>query len=158
MKTLALFLICLFSIVLSKEWYISQFRGDDSNSGTKLKPLQTLTKAVTLAGDGDSIKIEIGVYKQSIGIKTSLKLIGIPEQNSIPLLSGKIIFTSQDISISNLNVESTSDGFFFEKCNTVKVSNVNFSPINGVSMKFSGVNENIDVSKILIQTLESLMS
>jgi hypothetical protein len=151
MKTLAFFLLCLFSIALSKDWYISQFRGDDSNSGTKLKPLQTLTKAVSLATDGDSLKIEIGVYKQSISIKQSLKIIGIPEQNSIPLLSGRITFTTPtDISVSNVNVESTSDGLVFDKCNSVKVSNVNFGPMTGLSMIFKEINENIDISKILI--------
>jgi hypothetical protein len=155
MKTLSFFLLCLFTIALSKEWYISQFRGDDSNSGTKLKPLQTLTKAVSLATDGDSIKIEIGVYKQSISIKKSLKLIGIPEQNSIPLLSGKITFTCKEISISNLNVESTEEGFVFDKCDSIKVSNVNFGPMTGLSMMDNKV---VTFSDVVIRNTQGRVS
>jgi hypothetical protein len=152
-KTLPFFL-CLFSLVISKDWYISESRGRDSNLGTKESPFKTLYHANTVAGNSDTVFIEIGTYKQNIIVKTSLNLVGIPEYNSVPLLSGGIYFKGKAVAISNVNVESTNLGFYFSHCDTVKVMNVNFGPLMDAAMTFEEVRENIEIKNVRISNTE----
>ena len=71
-NTLALYKILFFVLIsnaaFSKNLYVAT-DGSDSNPGTILLPLQSITTAATLTAPGDTVMIRQGVYKLSTLIK-----------------------------------------------------------------------------------------
>ena len=101
------FLIFLICSTISKEWYISQLRGDDKNSGTKSHPFLTFQKGYSSINEGDTIFAEIGAYGiQVMKLEKSFKLVGITQAGRLPLFVGTLEFTSKKVSIENLHFES----------------------------------------------------
>lgn len=63
-----------FEVVSRGVFYVSTFGDDETGDGTKLKPWRTISKAVhdSSVVAGDTIKIQGGIYEESITNKTSL--------------------------------------------------------------------------------------
>lgn len=62
MRTVLLIVLCLNSLVFSKDLFVAT-DGKDTNSGSKDAPLATLMKAQDLANTGDTVYIRGGEYK-----------------------------------------------------------------------------------------------
>ncbi len=62
---LTIFLLLLAETVFPREYHVS-VNGNDKNSGTQRKPLQTISAASLLAMPGDVITVHAGVYREQI--------------------------------------------------------------------------------------------
>jgi hypothetical protein len=163
-----LLLILFFTTTISKDWYVSQFRGKDTNSGTKTFPFKTLTKAFDSIKEKDTIYLEAGIYKQNIRSSKSVNLIGVKEQGSIPVISGYSLFTSKSFAISHVNIESIeSFGLYFVGSSDISIENVNFGPCQRLIFHFlkvqkeaaigmKNVTGNVEISNILIQNSKGI--
>ncbi|AKQ65097.1 Pectin lyase like protein [Myxococcus hansupus] len=54
----------------AREWYVSP-SGNDSANGTQDKPLRTISKALTLVGPGEIIRVQKGTYEEKLVIDAS---------------------------------------------------------------------------------------
>eukprot|EP01080_Neovahlkampfia_damariscottae_P003378 gene3378-5925_t len=146
------FTIVLVSAVFAKDWYISQLRGDDNNSGTKLNPLLTFQKAYASLKDGDTVKVEIGVYNLGITeVSKSFKISGISESGVTPLFAGFLSSKSKDIQISGLNWESkTHLAFYSVGADSVKITDVKFEPASSEAIKIEDAKSKIEISKVMM--------
>ncbi|WP_426753412.1 right-handed parallel beta-helix repeat-containing protein [Myxococcus sp. Y35] len=55
-----------------REWYVSP-SGDDSASGSRDRPLRTISKALTLVGPGEIIRVQKGTYAEKLVIGASTR-------------------------------------------------------------------------------------
>lgn len=65
-------------------WWISVTFGSDGYSGTRHEPFRTITKAVSVAQPGDTIRVRGGTYDAStetfpLILKSGVQLIGTPD-------------------------------------------------------------------------------
>jgi hypothetical protein len=128
----AAFLLVLFLVhsILSREWYVSQQRGSDSNPGTFEKPFLTYRKANESIHDGDTLKVEHGVYNERFFFfYRSVKYIGIPENNVNPLFLGALSFEGKNVFLTNIDFENV----VFFKNDLLEVHHVNI--VNGPRKK-----------------------
>ncbi|AEI68348.1 nitrous oxide reductase family maturation protein NosD [Corallococcus macrosporus] len=56
----------------AREWYVSP-SGDDSANGSRAQPLRSISKALTLVGPGEIIRVQKGTYTEKLVIGASAK-------------------------------------------------------------------------------------
>lgn len=61
--TLFVLFICVATSISAKEFHVSK-KGNNSNSGSKQKPLLTINHAITIAFPGDTITVHEGTYRE----------------------------------------------------------------------------------------------
>ncbi len=68
----------------STTWYVNGVNGSDKNNcNTPQTACKTIGHAISLASSGDSIKVAAGIYKETLTINSSLKLIGADTSTTI---------------------------------------------------------------------------
>jgi hypothetical protein len=81
--TLALF-IASATAALASTWYVNGVSGnDDNNCMSPQTACKTINHAISLASSGDSIVIASAIYKETLTINSSLKLIGAGASTTI---------------------------------------------------------------------------
>ena len=131
----------------SNEFHVSASSGDDTTGdGSLLKPVATITKAVTLA-TGGTIVVHSGTYAESPTLtgKTFLKCADAPANNDGPFITGTVTIptaASQShitgLSITTLTITGTASATM----NLCNVTNVNKSS-SGTVLFFSGQTGNV---------------
>ena len=56
----------------SREWFVSP-SGSDTAQGTRQKPLRTISKALTLVGPGEIVRVQAGTYAEKLELDTRVK-------------------------------------------------------------------------------------
>jgi hypothetical protein len=96
--------------------YVSS-SGNDLNSGSKItEPLQTITKAISIASAGDTVFVLPGLYKNLIEIKNKN---GVPEKpiviisyhsnpEKIPVIDGGAVSPGSDLNFDWIHVSNSS--------------------------------------------------
>jgi nitrous oxidase accessory protein NosD len=56
----------------AREWFVSP-AGSDTASGTRDKPLRTISKALTLVGPGEIVRVQKGTYAEKLELDESVK-------------------------------------------------------------------------------------
>ncbi|MFP2910316.1 nitrous oxide reductase family maturation protein NosD [Pyxidicoccus sp. 3LFB2] len=56
----------------SREWFVSP-SGSDTAQGTRQKPLRTISKALTLVGPGEIVRVQAGTYAEKLELDTHVK-------------------------------------------------------------------------------------
>jgi nitrous oxidase accessory protein NosD len=56
----------------SREWFVSP-SGNDTAQGTRQKPLRTISKALTLVGPGEIVRVQAGTYTEKLELDTRVK-------------------------------------------------------------------------------------
>ncbi|WP_426745710.1 right-handed parallel beta-helix repeat-containing protein [Myxococcus faecalis] len=56
----------------SREWFVSP-SGNDSAAGNESRPLRTISKAITLAGPGEIIRVQAGTYAEKLVFDSSVR-------------------------------------------------------------------------------------
>jgi hypothetical protein len=78
----ASFALDVSSSIYSRELHVSQQSGNDSGSGTLLKPFATITKALATAQSGNQIVIHPGTYTETVTVSGSANNITLTAANS----------------------------------------------------------------------------
>ncbi len=118
------------------------FEGE--SDGTKLKPFKTITNAVSIANDGDTIKITADTYNENISTDKAVSLIGgftnnnfiKPEENSHTIINAVSntedvirIYTNTEedykIYFSNLDITNGKRGIYLYTYTNATISNCN---------------------------------
>jgi hypothetical protein len=88
--------------------YVSP-NGNDESRGTKRTPLETIQKAISIAKNGDAIKVAPGTYNENIYLRSKMSLIGSGSDVTIITSNKGNIITGKDTF--NITIEGfTLDG------------------------------------------------
>ncbi|MFB6345076.1 MAG: right-handed parallel beta-helix repeat-containing protein, partial [bacterium] len=109
--------------------------GDDSNSGGPDDPFRTITKAITKVSAGDTVKVDVGTYGETVTIPVdNLALIGsdssptgsVIDYGDSTSTTGAGIYadTQTKLLVKNLRVEHTYNGIDFLDVDTSTITNV----------------------------------
>jgi parallel beta-helix repeat protein len=86
----------------------------------------TIEEAIDDANQYNTIKLFSGTYTENIRINKPLTLLG--ENNDSTFLDGKgdisVNITSNNVILSNLNIQNSSYGIYFDSCETISISNI----------------------------------
>ena len=129
--------------------FVDQFNGNDSNSGTKSAPVQTLGKAVQLSNaiDRNQIIVSWGFFEEIPLLKSGVSIFGeyfnnngnwikTDDENMKPVFnspaSGLIINQLQNITLSSIKINSaapslpggSSIGLILNRCKNIRLRNV----------------------------------
>ena len=95
------------------EWHVDPNGSDTTGDGSQEKPFKTITKALTLAGQGDEVIVHAGVYTENITISTpNVALVGAQsEYGSLTQINGSVSVTASgtSVKISDIGMTSLSD-------------------------------------------------
>jgi hypothetical protein len=151
-KTLLTFIFSLFAIIIS--WaqttyfvndnsttgdVLTSAVGDDANAGTAAAPFETITHAISVASNGDDIRVDVGTYNEVLTVNKQLSLLGpnagisavtgtrVPEARLLQRININSASASQDVTISGFEffevpapttwtiyIQGNSDNFTFE--------------------------------------------
>eukprot|EP01091_Cochliopodium_minus_P003198 TRINITY_DN13038_c0_g1_i1.p1 TRINITY_DN13038_c0_g1~~TRINITY_DN13038_c0_g1_i1.p1 ORF type:complete len:367 (-),score=93.52 TRINITY_DN13038_c0_g1_i1:31-1131(-) len=126
MKFELLLLIILLNIAFAKIWYVSN-NGNDKNNGTEQSPFASISKAVSVANNLDSISLSKGVFNgYNINIGKTLSIYGQnPQQTSISCAEDKMkrngysgLSFPNGGSLSNVMLENCEPAVFVGTCNS----------------------------------------
>ncbi len=125
-------------------WTVGSVPGSDlTGDGTSLKPFRTITKAISLASNGDNINVDAGSYSESINITKSLKIYG-PNYDQSPIMTPSTRVTEAVITAP------TSTGVVFDAhtiCTNIEIKG--FKLVSGAPLTDGHVHrspdQNIDI-------------
>eukprot|EP01080_Neovahlkampfia_damariscottae_P011135 gene11135-3954_t len=146
-----IFLFFVFvCFVASRDWWVSQNRGDDTNTGIRDDPFATFQKGISSLQDGDRLFIEIGIYNfNKMTIKKSISIIGLPSKGSTPLLSGSFFITSNSFSFESINLESRNGNTLeFMGNDIINLKKIQFGLSKGDVIKITNVKKEVKMSKL----------
>jgi hypothetical protein len=95
------------------EFHVDPNGNDTTGDGSQEKPYATITKALTVAGQGDQIIVHAGTYTENVTISTpNVSLVGAQSDwGSLTQINGSISVTASgtSVKIADLTVTSISD-------------------------------------------------
>jgi hypothetical protein len=71
LSLLTALLLVPLTALYAEDFHVDIRRGDDANPGSSALPLKTISKAVALAGAGDTVRIATGVYREAVSMEQS---------------------------------------------------------------------------------------
>jgi hypothetical protein len=92
------------------EWHVDPNGSDTTGDGSQEKPYATITKALTMAGQGDQVIVHAGVYTENITVSTpNVSIVGAQSDYSqLTQIDGSITVTATGTSVKIADLRATS--------------------------------------------------
>jgi fibronectin type 3 domain-containing protein len=121
-------------------WYVSSSIGSDANIGSFSSPVKTISKIISRANSGDTIKVFPGVYADNIDIVGKvISIISLKGADSTILetLSYGTILNYTNTALGTDSTEVLISGFTFRKANVVGLYNNNATRLRVLNCVFT---------------------